>query len=143
MKKIAIFFTIIILIVAGIAYMYINYKINIAKIEQENSVYENYYKKEITGGEVATLINKAIDSNQKNNVEKDSKGKYIDNETNSVNIDFKMLDDDKIYNMEKFHKNGIMEFVEYYRYIKFKCTKIEYHEQTKRVKYMLIEQITK
>ena len=143
MKKIAIFFTIIILIVAGIAYMYINYQINIAKVKQENSVYENYYKREIYGSDVATLINRAVDSNKKNDVEKDSKGQYKDNGTNSINIDLKMLDDEKIYNMEKFHKSGVMQFVEYYRDIKFKCTKIEYHEQTGKIKYLLIEQITK
>lgn len=143
MKKIAIFFTIIILIVAGIAYMSINLKINNAQIDKENAFYENYYKREITGGEVATLINKAIDSNTKNEIPKDKKGVFIENESNSIKIDFKMLDDDKIYNMEVFHKNGIMNFVEYYRNIKFKCTQIDYHEQTKRVSHMLVEQITK
>ena len=34
------------------------------------------------------------------------------------------------------------KFVQYYNQIKFKCTKIEYHKSTDKVKYMLIEQIT-
>ena len=143
MKKFAIFLTIIILIVAGMAYMYINYQIKEAKIKQENSVYENFYKREISGTEVASLINKVIDSNRKNEVEKNSSGKFINNGINSINIDFKMLDDDKIYSMETFHKNGIMNFVEYYRDIRFKCMQIDYHKETGRVSYMLIEQITK
>lgn len=34
------------------------------------------------------------------------------------------------------------KFVQYYGQITFKCTKIEYHKTTKKVKYMYIEQIT-
>ena len=53
-----------------------------------------------------------------------------------------MKDDDSTYKMEMFYKNGIQNFIKYYGNIKFKCTKIEYHQVTKKVKYMLFEQIT-
>ena len=143
MKKIAIFFLIIIIIIAGISYIYLNYKANFNQAKRENIQLESYYNQEIYGNELATRINKAIDNNKNNEVKKDNKGKYIDNEINSINIDIKMLDDDgTIYNMEKIYNGGTSKFVQYYSQIKFKCTKIEYHQKTNKIKYMLFEQIT-
>lgn len=142
MKKITIFFIIVIIIVVAISYMYINYKNNQSEIKKENKIYEEYLNKEKKGTEVATIINKAMDSNYRNDVAKDKNGYYINNENNSINIDFKMLDNDKIYKMEAIFKGGISTFTDYYRDIKFKCMKIEYHK-TGRIKYMLFEQITK
>lgn len=142
MKKIAIFFTFIIMIVVGISYMYINYQNNRNKITKENSMYESYYNQEIKGTNLATIINKAMDTNTKNEVGKDSKGKYINNENNSINIDIKMLDDGNTYNMEKIFNGGISTFTAYYSEIKFKCTQINYHSNTGRISYLFFEQIT-
>ena len=75
-------------------------------------------------------------------MEKDKKGKYINNDKNSINIDIKITDNDTIYNMEKLYTGGMDKFVQFYNQIKFKCTKIECHKETKKVKYMLFEQIT-
>ena len=107
MKKIAIFLLIIIGIVSTISYLYLN-SINNQRIAQkENIKFEIYKDEEITGAEVTTLINKAINSNQQNEIEKDKKGRYIDNETNSINIDIKFIDDDVTYNIEKIYNNGM------------------------------------
>lgn len=143
MKKIAIFFAIVVIIVVSMFYLYINYKNNYNSIKKDNKQYEIYYNQEIYGNDLATVINRAMDSNYKNKIEKDSKGKYIENDENSINIDIKMIDDDKVYNMETFFNGGISEFTSYYNQIKFKCTKIDYHKETNRIKYMLFEQITK
>lgn len=75
-------------------------------------------------------------------VEKDEQGKYIDNQQDSINIDIKFIDDDVIYNIEKIYISGVDKFLSYYRLIKFKCTEIQYHKFTKKVKYMKFEQIT-
>ena len=142
MKKIAIFLLIIIGIVSTISYLYLN-SINNQRIAQkENLKFEIYKDEEITGAEVTTLINKAINSNQQNEVEKDKKGRYIDNETNSINIDIKFIDDDVTYNIEKIYNNGMDKFLTYYRDIKFKCVDVQYHDKTQKIKYMLFEQIT-
>ena len=142
MKKIAIFLLIIISIVSTISYLYLN-SINNQRIAQkENLKFEIYKDEEITGAEVTTLINKAINSNQQNEVEKDKKGRYIDNETNSINIDIKFIDDDVTYNIEKIYNNGMDKFLTYYRDIKFKCVDVQYHDKTQKIKYMLFEQIT-
>lgn len=142
MRKIAIFLLIIIGIVSTISYLYLN-SINNQRIAQkENIKFEIYKDEEITGAEVTTLINKAINSNQQNEIEKDKKGRYIDNETNSINIDIKFIDDDVTYNIEKIYNNGMDKFLTYYRDIKFKCVDVQYHDKTQKIKYMLFEQIT-
>jgi len=142
MKKIALFFLIIIIIVAGISYMYLNSKASYYQAKKANMEFESYYNHEIMGTDLTTIINKAIDNNQNNNVQKDEKGKYINNDNNSINIDIKMLDVDETYSMEKFFSGGMEKFVQYYGTIQFKCTQIEYHKTTNKVKYMLFEQIT-
>ena len=91
---------------------------------------------------MTTIINKAVDNNKNNDVPKDDKGKYINNNTNSIQIQIKMLDNEKIYAMETLYHGGMDKFVQYYNEIKFKCTNIEYHTVTNKVKYMLFEQIT-
>ena len=53
-----------------------------------------------------------------------------------------MLDTDKTYDMETLYSGGMDKFVKYYSQITFKCTKIEYHKSTGKVKYMRIEQVT-
>ena len=47
MKKIAIFFFIIIAIVSTIAYLYLNYNANIKEAQRENLEFERYAEKEI------------------------------------------------------------------------------------------------
>ncbi len=142
MKKIALFFLIIIVIVVGISYMYLNSKANYYQSKKANMEFESYYNHEIMGTDLTTIINKAVDNNQDNDVQKDEKGKYINNDNNSINIDIKMLDVDEIYTMETFFNGGMDKFVQYYGTIQFKCTQIEYHKKTNKVKYMLFEQIT-
>lgn len=142
MKKIAIFLLIIISIVSTISYLYLNSISNQRIAQKENIKFEIYKDEEITGAEVTTLINKAINSNQQNEVEKEKKGRYIDNETNSINIDIKFIDDDVTYNIEKIYNNGMDKFLTYYRDIKFKCVDVQYHDKTQKIKYMLFEQIT-
>lgn len=143
MKKVIVFFIIIIIIVSIISYMYLNYKFNYQNAKKDNLIFEIYKDQEIYGTDLATIINKAVDNNITNEIEKDNKGKYINNDNNSINIDIKMLDDDgTIYNMEKIYNGGTSTFVQYYSQIKFKCTKLEYHQKTNKVKYLLFEQIT-
>ena len=44
--------------------------------------------------------------------------------------------------MEAISSLGPEKFIKNYNSMKFKCTKKEYHEKTKYIKYMLFEQIT-
>lgn len=142
MKKLILFFLIVIIIIVGISYMYLNFKANYYTAQRENKQFESYIEQEIYGTELTTIINKAVDSNKNNEVQKNNKGEYINNENNSIQIDIKMLDNEKTYSMETLYAGGMNKFVQYYSQIKFKCTKLEYHQTTNKVKHMLFEQIT-
>lgn len=141
MKKIVIFFIFIIFIVGFIGIKYYNYKINYNTISKINSEYEQYFDKEIEGIELATLINKTIDKNKKNDVQASENGQFIQNDKNSIKIEIYVKDNETTYQMETIYKGGTENFVEYYGNIKFKCIKKEYHNKTKQIKYMLFEQI--
>lgn len=142
MKKFIIFLIAVIIIICGITYVYINYKANYNVSKKANLEFENYLNKEIYGTDLSTIINRVVDSNEKNNVEKNNKGIYLNNNKNSINIEIKITDDNSIYKMETFYKSDMKNFLNYYGNIKFKCINIKYHESTKKVKYMLFEQIT-
>ena len=141
MKKLFIFFVAVLIIVAIVSYNYISYKIKNENIISENSYFEKYKDKEVNGLDVATVINKAIDKNTKNKIEKDEKGIFLPNNENSLEIEIYMLDNEKVYKMETIYSGGTEQFVQYYSDIKFKCSKMEYHEKTGRIKYLFFEQI--
>ena len=141
MKKLAIIFLIGVILIVGISYMYLNYKASYNEARKTNYQFESYYEKEFYGADVVTLINKAYDNNLTSGVERNEQGVFIENDTNSIKIDVKIIDNDKLYNMETLYIGGMDKFVQNYNGIKFKCTKIEYH-QNRKIKYMLIEQIT-
>lgn len=142
MKKLAIFVFLIIAIISTISYLYLSNVNTYRNAQKENIKFEIYKDKEITGSEVTTLINKAIDQNKQNEISKDNKGKYIENDENSINIDIKFIDNDVTYNMEKIFDSGVEIFLAYYRNINFKCSDVKYHNKTNKIKYMLFEQIT-
>ncbi len=133
--------TIVLIIVAIIAYKVYDYKVNQNNMANNNKTYNSFYEKEVLGTDVATLINKAIDNNNKNSVEKSDEGVYINNNNNSINIDIKFKDLDKPISMERIDELDSIKFVQNFGGFSFKCTKIEYHEKTGNVKYMYFEQV--
>lgn len=144
MKKIIIIFGIIIIsLVLIISVSLIENNKNILNIKSYNKQYEEYYKKTLYGTDVITLINKAIDQNVKNEIAKDEKGYFIENVTNSIKVEIKLLSDEKllVYQMETLVNVGLEGFVKNFNLIKFKCTDIYYHTNTKKVKKIVFEQI--
>lgn len=142
MKKLIIFFAVIIVIISAISLIYFNYKAEYNMAKRSNMEFEQYLNKEIDGMEVATAINKAVDNNEKYEISKNNKGIYLGDNENSIRIEIKMTDDNSIYQMETIYNSGIQNFINYYGNIKFKCTNIEYHNSSNKVKYILFEQIS-
>ena len=110
-------------------------------LKQENSKYECYLNRTIYGTEVATIINKAINQNENNQVQKDEKKHYIENNENSIKIEIKMLTTGKTYPMEEICNNDMTQFVQNFNFIQFKCTKLEYHKSSGKVKKLLFEEV--
>ena len=148
MKKniIIISLVLLIIIIICIVGIKLNSKTNIST-KQENQEYEKYLLNEIYGTDVITLIIKAISDNEYNKIQKDEKGFYIENNTNSIKIEIVMITDEEknettTYKMESISKVGIVEFIKNFNIVKFKCTKKEYHKETGKIKYIEITQQT-
>lgn len=73
MKKIVLFFAMIIIVVCGVSYIFLNYKANYNTSKKANLEFENYLNVEVSGTDLVTVMNRAIDSNEKNEVEKTTK----------------------------------------------------------------------
>lgn len=140
-KYVLIIITIVLAIVAVVAYKIYDYKVTQNEANNNNKSYNSFYGQEVLGTDVATLINKAIDSNEKNSVAITEDGTYIDNGTNSINIDIKFKDLEETITMERINQLDSVRFVQNFGGFNFKCTKIEYHNKTGNVKYMYFEQI--
>ena len=149
MKKSVIIISLILIAAIAISVSLISLNSKTSKaILKQNSKYEQYLQGTIYGTDVITLINKSISNNETNNVEKDKKGYYINNNTNSIQIDLVMITDEEkekttTYKMEAISKLGTTEFIKNFNIAEFKCTKKEYHSQTGKIAYIENTQRTK
>jgi hypothetical protein len=142
MKKTVLIIAIpIVIILFSICGLFITQKTTIRNIKKYNSQYEYYINKSIYGTELVTLINKVVNENEINKVEKDEKGFFIENNENSIKINIKMNTNGKTYQMETFYNNDITKFVENFNLVKFRCNKIEYHKKSGRVRKLYFEEI--
>ena len=140
LKITAILLLLFLVIVVSFYLINRNYKAEKNNLKLYNQEFEMYLNKTITGTELATLINKVIELNEKNNVEKDKKKHYIDNEENSIIIEVKIGATDKTYSMEEFYNNDISEFVKYFSDQEFICSNVYYHNKTGKVSKMVFIQ---
>jgi hypothetical protein len=74
----------------------------------------NYLDKTISGSELATLMNRGINRNDKNGVEQ--------GEDKAFEITIKFKDSDNLLTMEQLNKAGLSKFVNLYSTAEFKCT---------------------
>ena len=139
-KYIIILIILTAILISSTLYAYQTYKKNINDLKQYNTSFEQYQDKQIEGTEIATILNKAINNNEQNNIQKDKQQNYIENNENSIKIDIYIKDNDTTYSMETIYNMGVEKFINSFSLETFKITKIEYHEQTKMIKYLLIEQ---
>ncbi len=143
-KKLTFIFVIIFLMILLVVYA--SYKMNLQNLQQiseENAYYEAYLNKQVFGTDVLTVINKATNENVKNDILKDEKGFFIENDTNSIKIELNMLNNGEkaTYQMETIQTVGTKGFIKNFNLIYFKCTQIEYHDKTKKVKKVVFEQL--
>lgn len=141
MKKYIFLLIIIIIALTSITYLYINYVNDTNNVSIINKEYESLYNNVFKGTTLATTINKILDSNSKNNVQKDENGYYLDNGENSIIVEIKFKDSDNIFRIEQIYNNGISKFIGLYANLNFKCTKIQYHSKTKLISYLYIEEV--
>ncbi len=148
MKKTVLYILIAVFIIVLVLYVNISNAIaKQRKAENFNNQFEMYLNKEISGTDIATIINRAIENNEKNSIPKDEKGFYINNEETTIRVELNMIsyneENEVIYNtyqMEAVNKLGISSFLSNYNTASFKCSNIEYHQKTGQVSKIIIEQ---
>ena len=125
MKKTIFFILILVIVSIILIYMNILDKQNqLKEARMFNSEYEVYQNKEILyGTDVITIINKAIRNNEKNDIAKDDKGYYIDDENNTIKVDLYMAMNDTTYEMETIEKVGISQFISNFNLAEFRCSR--------------------
>lgn len=140
-KTIIIILCVVIVILSVFGTKYLDYREEKNLIKKENLEYEMYLNKEVSGRDLTTAINRAVNNNEKNKVSKDEKGFYIQNDSNSVIIEIKISDNDTTYKMETLYNGGMSTFIQYYGDISFECIKIDYNKNG-RVSFIIFEQKT-
>ena len=137
MKRVII--VIISIVLAIVVCIYMNYKQALIlqnEARKFNTDFEFYNKESILGTDITTLINKAVDNNEKYNIKKDENGMYIADESYSIKIYVYMLINDTTYPMESIQETGLTDFTRYFGEVEFKCTDVKYHELTGRIAEM-------
>jgi len=140
-KNILVILGIFIIILLFASYLLYNYRKDVLQIQSFNRQYESYYERTIIGTQLATVMNKAMDYNKKNDVLKDNNDRYYLSTTKSLLIEIKFLEKEKTVRMEDILLGDMENFIRFYRQANFKCTKIEYHSESKQVKSLYFEQI--
>ena len=142
MKKQAIIIGVAILVIILVIAFAVVQNVNVEKeLLKYNYQYDKFLNKEVLGTEVASLINKAIDTNEKNNIEKDENKYYISNTTNSIKIYIKLEPDGENFPMERIFEVGMTEFVKNFNLEDFTCKKVNYHKETGKVSEIYFEVI--
>ena len=137
MKKVIIVILSIFLIIMISIYM--NYRQAVSKELQAkkfNQDYEFFNKEAILGTDVTTMINKAMDNNEKHGIKKDENGVYIPDDEYSVKIYVYMIINEQTYPMEQLVKTGLSEFTRYFGEVHFNCTDVKYHKTNGRIAEM-------
>lgn len=117
--------------------------INVQKQQMEvlkfNNEYEFYNKSNLYGIDITTVINKAVNNNEKYEIPKDERNRYKEDEKYSIKVQIKMKSNDKTYDMEQIYILGTEKFIALFGDVTFKCTNIEYHSKTGRISKMIFE----
>lgn len=141
MKKYIITILILIaIVISSVLYAYNTYKKNVQDLKNYNNEFTKYENTEIAGTEIASILNKAVNNNEQNNVNKDEQGMYIENDENSIKIDIYIKDNDTTYSMEKIYNMGVEKFINSFSLETFKITETQYHNKTGKIKYIKLEQ---
>ena len=142
MKKIIIL--ILIAVTIAISMIFVNYTeyrnklAQVNKINKEFTAYENNIMQIST---VITIMNKAIQLNTENDIQKDENNFFIENETNSIKVFLEIRSRESVIPMEDLilgKKAGIEKVSFAFSDMLFKIDNIEYHEKTGQIKKIII-----
>ena len=138
-KNFVIILTFFMILLTIVSYYVYNTRRIKSLSENYNKTYENYLNKEISAADLISIINKAIDDNEKNGVPKKENSIYYEENENSIKIEISFSEEHSHVPMESISQQGIQAFMQAFQTALFKCTKVEYHPKTNRIKYLYFE----
>lgn len=148
MKKVLI--SILIIFILIIIVVTLNISNNVTKmnaISNFNKEFEKFKEKTLYGADVLTIINKAIENNKENNIQRDDEGNFIEDDNYSIKVDLVLLSKDKeeniketVHPMEKLEKVGLDGFISSFSITKFEFKDIKYNSNGK-ISKITIKQI--
>ncbi len=141
MKKTFVIILIIFIILLAITSYYVYNTRRLSNLaENYNKYYETYLNKEISSADLISIINKAVNDNEKNGISKQENSIYYEeNDENSIKIEITFSEEHSNIPMEAIAQQGSANFMQAFQTALFKCTKVEYHQKTNRIKYLHFE----
>jgi len=70
-------------------------------LQKENAQFDIKKDQEMIGQELATIMNRVLNTNEKNEIPKNDKGEFIENNENSIKMDITFTDVDVTYAIER------------------------------------------
>ena len=87
------------------------------------------------------MINRAMNENISNNIERNENGEFIDDGERSVRIEIEMITIEETFSMEWIYDRGMMEFVGAFNFVTFESVEVEHHRRTGRISRMVFRQL--
>lgn len=116
MKKIIIWIFIVFLVIIVSFWMWYHKNLqNLRSIKSFNSEFEIFLEREITGVDLTTVMNRAIENNHQYEVPKNEDGTYQNDGKNSIEIMIKPTEERKILSNGSFRKSGNERFYKEFR----------------------------
>lgn len=142
-KGIIILIIVAIVIITPLILIWVQYQEQRNEVKKFNLEYEQYEDKIIYGTNIGSLINYAINNNEKYNIEKNEDGIYLDDNKYCMRIEIEMLSTEDEYKtityaMETIASLGTERFVSNFNLLEFKCKDITYNSYG-RVNKLLFE----
>ena len=147
MKKFFITLLIVLVVfVAPLMMLISKYKQKQGEITKFNLQFEEHKQGKIHGIDVASLINAAVDNNERYEIEKNEEDIYIDDDIYCVRIEIimKSVSDNTqtiTYAMEDIYSLGMDRFVKNFNLLEFECTDIRYNSigRVSKIKFKFAE----
>ena len=140
-------FVIILLILSVIYIMQISNMDNIKKnYDEDIDFFEKYEEIQFDVTDFISIMNKAIENNNKYEIEQDDNNEYIEDDRYSIKVYLRLDDREELIPMEAlmFSENGGSETInELFSDIVYRYDSVEYHESTGRIKKIVIYGFTK
>lgn len=105
MKKTIIIILAVLIIVLALFVGWYNQALSEKRlVSNYNSEYEQYIEETITGVDLTTVINKAVDNNETYSIEKDENSLYINDENYCTEVYIKLAEEGDFFAMEAFYE---------------------------------------